>query len=399
MSTPLRPSLLLLCQFIRGAAIAVSMGLLIAGTTSAGQPPTTVLHGRVLLPDGTIRNDMTIALRAGKIVTLKSARGAKTPARRLPATAVVCPGLIDLFGTPGAAGQTAEETDAIDPDANPRDVLDPTHPDFRRALAAGITAGTVSPTMTNLVCGTCVTMRTYAPHGTADIVRDGGPLIMAIGDQVWRTDRPPTSAAGAIYELRQLIDKAHQGQAAPRVNAAVAGKADVWVACQTGSDVRSLANLLGKNQSYFGLILQNDVRDVVAIAKSTRAPVVIGPYSMAAPRRDLLGAAALADAGIEVAFRGGVPTASVDAMRMTGALAVANGMAPAAARRALTIGPAQVAGVAKRLGSIAPGKDADLVVFSNDPLRLDATVLEVFVQGKRVMVAGDRAPQPSGGLQ
>jgi imidazolonepropionase-like amidohydrolase len=50
----------------------------------------------------------------------------------------------------------------------------------------------------------------------------------------------------------------------------------------------------------------------------------------------------------------------------------------------LTINAARVAGLGNRVGALTPGSDADIVVFSKDPLRLDARVLEVWVGGKRV---------------
>ena len=59
-------------------------------------------------------------------------------------------------------------------------------------------------------------------------------------------------------------------------------------------------------------------------------------------------------------------------------------MDPAKARRALTAVPAEVTGLTGRIGAIAPGNDADLIVFSGDPLRLDATVQEIYVKGVRV---------------
>ncbi len=59
-------------------------------------------------------------------------------------------------------------------------------------------------------------------------------------------------------------------------------------------------------------------------------------------------------------------------------------MDPAKARQAMTSTAAAVAGVADRVGAIRPGLDADIVVFSDDPLRLDARVLEVYIDGVRV---------------
>lgn len=70
-------------------------------------------------------------------------------------------------------------------------------------------------------------------------------------------------------------------------------------------------------------------------------------------------------------------------------------MDPAAARRAITSVAAKAAGVASRVGTIEPGRDADLVVFSDDPLRLDARVLAVYVDGVRVHAAGKAATSAS----
>jgi imidazolonepropionase-like amidohydrolase len=63
----------------------------------------------------------------------------------------------------------------------------------------------------------------------------------------------------------------------------------------------------------------------------------------------------------------------------------------------MTAVPAKVAGVSERVGTIAPGKDADLVVFSKDPLRLDAKVLEVYVRGVRVYCAAHQEKFLAGG--
>ena len=51
------------------------------------------------------------------------------------------------------------------------------------------------------------------------------------------------------------------------------------------------------------------------------------------------------------------------------------------ALRAITINPAKMLGLEKRLGSIEPGKDADLVIFSGDPLDFSSVVERVFING------------------
>ena len=51
---------------------------------------------------------------------------------------------------------------------------------------------------------------------------------------------------------------------------------------------------------------------------------------------------------------------------------------------AITRGAARIAGVADRVGTLEPGKDADIAVFRGHPLEMSATVEAVFIDGNRV---------------
>jgi imidazolonepropionase-like amidohydrolase len=52
--------------------------------------------------------------------------------------------------------------------------------------------------------------------------------------------------------------------------------------------------------------------------------------------------------------------------------------------RAITIGPAEIFGVADRVGSIEAGKEADIVIWPADPLELTSYAEQVFIQGNAV---------------
>ena len=52
------------------------------------------------------------------------------------------------------------------------------------------------------------------------------------------------------------------------------------------------------------------------------------------------------------------------------------------ALRAVTLGPATILGIADRVGSLAPGKDANVVVWSGDPFEFTTRVEHVFVRGR-----------------
>ena len=66
------------------------------------------------------------------------------------------------------------------------------------------------------------------------------------------------------------------------------------------------------------------------------------------------------------------------------AMAVAGGMDPDMALRAVTLTAAEILGVASRVGSIDVGKDADIVVLSGGPLESFTQVEMVLIQGKKV---------------
>jgi len=365
--------------------------------TAGDASSVTLLAGRIVRPDGTLDDGAAVVVRDGKIKRLIPADDAgDTNVRRFETESVICPGLIDLFSTIGMGGRSIDTISVTDPDANAADALDPCHPDFDVALRAGITAAMVAPASRNLVGGVAVTFRTFVDNGELDVLRDDGPLVLAFGEGVWQQDRAPTSRVGALHELRKLVEEGRAGTAHPRVGAAVAGRLDALVICDQARDVDAVRGVWGDAAHRFGIVHTLDAIDIAIDLKESGRPVVVGPYTFTSSRRVLLGAAALSDAGVEVAFSGGFPRASADSLRITAALAVRHGMDPAAARRAITIAPAQTAGVADHIGSIVPDRDADLVVFSHDPLRLDAEVLEVYVKGVRVYAAENQKPSREG---
>ena len=55
-----------------------------------------------------------------------------------------------------------------------------------------------------------------------------------------------------------------------------------------------------------------------------------------------------------------------------------------AALRAVTLTPAELFGVADRVGSLAPGRDADVVVWSGDPFEFATRAEHVFIRGREV---------------
>jgi hypothetical protein len=108
---------------------------------------------------------------------------------------------------------------------------------------------------------------------------------------------------------------------------------------------------------------------------------------------------ALAKAGVKFAFYSGAITAPKDMLKAV-KKSIDVGLAPDAALRALTLSPAEIFGVADRLGSIEAGKIANLVVTDGDLFDEKTKIKMVFVDGHRFEVREPEKPKdpPKGDL-
>ena len=94
--------------------------------------------------------------------------------------------------------------------------------------------------------------------------------------------------------------------------------------------------------------------------------------------------ALLARAGVEVAICTDHPETPIQHLPLCAAMAVRGGMEPEQALAAITLHAARIAGVDRRVGSLTPGKDADVVVTDGYPLDWSSRVKAVFLDGERV---------------
>ncbi len=367
-------------------ACAVACMWLVLGVSDMNADPVhAIVAGRVVGPDGSMLPASAVVISNGRIEEIVPAKelSGSGRVRRFP-NAVLCPGLIDVRSSIGAMGSNIESAKAIDPGASAVDVIDWSHRDFRLALKAGVTTAVLAPAANNLVSGVAVAVKTAGVDTSTRVIRNDGPLAFALGSSVFEVDRAPTSRTGALAMLRGEMGRAKQGISHSRLNAFVNGKLDAMIVCEQAMDVSAALRTLGAYGGSVNFIHTSDVLDLSEELAGTGHGIVVGPYTFEMGSRVLSGAGRFSNASVPVAFAGDMPAASRDSLRMTAALAVKYGMEPGKARLAMTSAAATVAGIANRVGAIKPGMDADLVVFSDDPLRLDARVLEVYVGGQRV---------------
>lgn len=128
------------------------------------------------------------------------------------------------------------------------------------------------------------------------------------------------------------------------------------------------------------LLKKHDVPVIIAAAyrlPSRRSDAFDSGYSLASR---------LHDAGVRFCISGGATSRTSNSRNLPyhAAVSVAYGLPHDVALRAITLSPAEILGVADRVGSLEAGKDATLFVTTGDPLETPSNVTAAWVQGRSV---------------
>ena len=100
--------------------------------------------------------------------------------------------------------------------------------------------------------------------------------------------------------------------------------------------------------------------------------------------RDRDNPALLHRAGVKIAICTDHPETPIQYLPLCAAMAVRGGLDPEEALAAITSSAAEIAGLSKRVGTLTPGKDADVVVTSGHPFDWNGSIRAVFLNGRRV---------------
>jgi imidazolonepropionase-like amidohydrolase len=159
--------------------------------------------------------------------------------------------------------------------------------------------------------------------------------------------------------------------------------------CHRADDIATALRLAA--EFGYDLVLEHGTEGYLIANKIAAAgvPVVTGPLITSRSKvelrnRTLANPGLLAAAGVTVSIATDHPVVPIHLLIVQVALAVKEGLDPSAALRAVTINPARILGVADRVGSLVPGKDADLVIWSGDPLDVMSRAEAAYVEGREV---------------
>ena len=321
------------------------------------------------------------------------------------------PGLVDAHthlgvheeGEGWAGNDTNEMTDPVMAGVRAMDAVNPFDTGFDDALAGGVTTANINPGSGNPIGGQAVALHTHGRYLEEMLLRAPSGLKSALGENPKRVysdkKQTPSTRLGTALVIRQAFMDAQNylGKADPNARdphmealAMVLRREIPWRQHAHRADDIGTALRLADEFGYDLVLDHGTEAHLLADVLAERGvPVLIGPLFTTRSKVELRGRSManpgrLAAAGVEISIITDHPVVPINFLNHQAAMAVKEGLGREDALRAITINPARVLGLADRLGSLEPGKDADLVLWSGDPLDVMQRALKVWIGGREV---------------
>ena len=123
-------------------------------------------------------------------------------------------------------------------------------------------------------------------------------------------------------------------------------------------------------------------------------PAIVGPDLTSRNKIEVQNVAfktagVLARAGALVAITTDHPVSQIQTLPLCAGMAVKSGLPMEEGLRAITVNAARICGVSDRMGTLEPGKDADIAIFSGNPMEVFTRTLYTIIDGRVVYEAED----------
>ena len=327
---------------------------------------------------------------------------------------VIMPGLVDTHSHIGE-GDGGDRSSTTHPDVRILDAVDPMSDTFKKAIAGGITTVNVMPGSGHLMSGQTVYLKMRKNAKTindmlfCDDILNGicGGLKMANGTN--SLGSPPFSGtrSKSASIVRQLFIKAQEYK--EKIKSATGdpekmpkrdigmetliqvleGKRIVQFHTHRADDIITVLRL--KDEFGFKVVLQHvsegwKVAEEIAAANVPCSIIMIDSPGgkLEAINLSYKTGAVLEQAGVNVAFHTDDWITDSRLLLRSAAFGVRAGMSEAKSLEALTLAGARMLGLDDRIGSLTPGKDADFIILSGEPLSVYTKVEQTWVEGEKV---------------
>ncbi|QUQ69429.1 metallo-dependent hydrolase [Kutzneria sp. CA-103260] len=330
----------------------------------------------------------------------------------------VLPGFVEAHGHLGVAEEaegwagddTNEMTDPVGARFRALDGINPADLAFADALSGGVTTAVIKPGSGNPIGGQTVAVKCWGRTVDEMVLREPVSVKSALGENPKRVygdkNVTPSTRLGVAAVIREALTKA-QDYKARREAAAAEGKPfdrdatnEILVRvldrelpwCQHTHRVDDVATAIRLAEEFgYRLVINHgtEAHLIADLVAEKNIPVIIGPLFTSRAKvelrnRSLRNPGILARAGVELAIMTDHPVVPIHFLVHQATLAVKEGLDSDIALRAITANPARILGLDDRVGSLKPGLDGDIVIWSGDPLDVMSRALRVFIQGREV---------------
>lgn len=344
----------------------------------------------------------------------------------------IMPGMIDAHCHTGVFADGVgreksdgnEMTDPVTPHLRAIDAIHPEDMAFKDLREAGVTTINTGPGSANIIGGQTAAIKTSGRTVDEMLVSAPCGMKMALGENPKRVygeqQKLPSTRMGNAAVLREWLTKAQdylekweryeRKLAEYRANKndgkepeplekdlrlealgrVLKGEIAVHLHAHRADDI--LTGIRIADEFFIKkliLVHATEGYKIADILAERKIPCLIGPILFSRGKYELRGMdpknpAVLAKAGVKIAIQTDQMSA-VKYILFDAALAVREGMDEEEALKAITIYPAEILGIADRVGSLEEGKDADIVIMSGYPLDVKSSKVErVLIEGKEV---------------
>lgn len=394
--------------------IALALAL---GAAPVGAQTIAITGGTVYPVSGPAIPGGTVLIRDGRIAAVGTNIAIPADAQRIDATGrIVTPGLVnaatelsilDIGAVPQTRNVSARGQNGVAAAFEVWDGLNPASVLIPPARAGGITSVVIAPrgglisgqaAVLHLVDGTAADLVMKSPVAMVGQIgepqqigaQSRGELLMRLREVL--EDARAYSRRKADFERAQTRPFAASRLDLEALGPVLEGRVPLWLEADRASDIESALRLARDYNLKLVISGGAEAWMVADRLAAAHVPVLTGamnniPMSFASLGARQENAGLLRRAGVTVAIIGNAGGGDEEAfnvrnVRFEAGNAVAYGLSREDALRAITLTPAEIFGVADRVGSLQPGKDADVVVWTGDPFEFATQPEHVFVHGR-----------------
>ena len=374
-----------------------------------------ITHGNIWTMEGQDYEDGYVEIRDGKIAALGDMRDC--PASEEESLDVqgnvVMPGIIEAHCHMGITEEKKgiegddcnENVDPITPYLRAVDAINPMDAAFTDALRAGITSAMIGPGSANVVGGQFAFVKTHGRCIDRMVVKAPAAMKVAFGENPkvnysGQGTSPSTRMAIAAMLREELTKAFAYKERREKENAPVDFRYECWLPVLRGdiplkAHVHRADDILTavRIAKEFGLRMTLDHCSeghlIMEELKEAGFPAIVGPDMASRNKIEVQNmafktAGLMSGYGILCAITTDHPVSKIQFLPICAGLAAKAGMPVKEGLRSITINAAKICGVDDRVGSLSPGKDADIAVFNKNPMEVFSETLYTLIDGEIV---------------